>query len=159
MREKMVSGQLRRLFMMTSWHGNAFRTTGPLSGDSTGGYSSQRASSTEIIFFYWQWCGDIIYHILVAWRSCWTTVELLVIWDAMMPMWRHCNVVNILRFQHYFNKNDLCNEKLFNNGKTYSCIYLHLAFVSSHHVQYKVQFRAPGFQKYLKCTWTICPFG
>ena len=67
--------------MKTPKHGNAFRITGPLWGDSTipGGFPSQ---------------GWIIpsfsVHLLLAWTIC-STKKLSVIWDAMTLMWRHCN--------------------------------------------------------------------
>ena len=40
--------------MMTSWHGHAFRVTGPLWGESTDDrwIPSQRASNAEFDFFY-----------------------------------------------------------------------------------------------------------
>ena len=38
--------------IMMSWHGNAFCITGPLWGESTGGFPSQRASNAEIWYFF-----------------------------------------------------------------------------------------------------------
>ena len=145
----MVSGQLRRLFMVTSWYGNAFRITGPLSGGSTGRYSSQRVSGAEIIFVLPMMRR--YYHILVAWRSCRTTVELLVIWDAMMPMSRHCNVVNLLRFQHYLNKT-IYVMKNCSTTKILICVYiciLHLLVLTTSSI--KFNFEHPDFRS----TWNV----
>ena len=55
--------------MMTSWHGNAFRITGPLWGESnTDGVASQRASHAEIPLL----------------QSVEKTLELSVIWDSLV---------------------------------------------------------------------------
>ena len=62
------------LNMMTLWNGNIFHVTGTLWGESTDHRWNPitKASDAEL------WC-------------CLWTVELLVIWEAMMFMWRYCN--------------------------------------------------------------------
>ena len=64
--------------MMTSWHGNALHITGPLWGESTG--------HRWIPLTKGQWCG---FSLMLGWKAVEQIVELLVIWDAMKPMWRH----------------------------------------------------------------------
>ena len=45
-RDKWRSGH--RVMMMTSWNGSAFRVTGPLWGESTGGFRSQKSSNAAL---------------------------------------------------------------------------------------------------------------
>ena len=78
---------------MTSWHGNAYRTTGPLWGESTGVFPSQQCGDLIFLFknhgatgwlaifernlwspMYSAHRGSVmwIFHVLLAWISCWT---------------------------------------------------------------------------------------
>ena len=64
--------------MTTSWCGNVYPTTGPLWGESI---ALKRVIKTEL------WCS-----LFLAWANYRTTVQLPVIWDAIMVLtWRQCN--------------------------------------------------------------------
>ena len=43
-----------------------------------------------------QWCAALVFYLLLAWASCWTTVDMQVIWDAITLMWRHSDASVIL---------------------------------------------------------------
>ena len=65
-----------------SWWRHAFDVTGPLYGESmvSDGFPSQRVGNTELCCFLWL-------------TNCWKkNVGLLVIWNAFVFIWRHCNV-------------------------------------------------------------------
>ena len=78
--------------MKISWHGSTFCITGPLWGDSpvTHGFHSQRDSK----------CRAFMFSTSFAEQAVEQTVELLVIWDAMMLMWCLCNVIFIMYNEH-----------------------------------------------------------
>ena len=63
--------------MMTSWHGDAFRITGLRDG-MTGGFRSQKAST------FWNSICSQSKQIFQG------AVQLPVILDAMVLIWRHC---------------------------------------------------------------------
>ena len=78
-------------YMMISWHGNAFRITGPLWGVSTG---HKRIPLTK-----GQWCGALIFLWCQPELTAEKTVERRVNRNVLMPMWRHCNAYYfVLRF-------------------------------------------------------------
>ena len=69
-------------------------------------YVHKRSSLTLIvactinhIFLHWspadsskgQYYGALMFAALSAWRSCYQTVNLPLIWDALMVMWHHCD--------------------------------------------------------------------
>ena len=66
---------------------NIFRVTGPLWGESTGHrwIPPTKASDAEL------WC--------FLWCAPEQTVELPVVWDAMMSTWHHCNMDKNIRHQ------------------------------------------------------------
>ena len=68
--------------MVTSWHGNIFFVIDPLWGESTGVFPQNRASNAEL------WC--LLY--FSSEQTVEQALELSVIRDAMMFVWRHCNV-------------------------------------------------------------------
>ena len=65
--------------IMMSWPGNIFHVTGSL-WLWTCGFTSQSTSNMELWCFLWCTPEQIV-----------ETVEQPVIWNAMMPMWCHCN--------------------------------------------------------------------
>ena len=69
--------------MMTSAIWNIFRVTGPLWREFTGDrwIRLTKASGAEL------WC----FLLSVPDRTVEWTIETPVIWDAMHPLWRHCN--------------------------------------------------------------------
>ena len=62
-----------------SWHGDAFRITGPLWGQFTGS-PLRRASNAELWYFV----------VSLNRLSCWTNTRFAVGWDAMLLMWLSC---------------------------------------------------------------------
>ena len=69
--------------MMTLSNGNLFRVTGPLWGESTGHrwIPLAKASDAELWCLLWS----------VPEQTVEQTLETLVIWDAIAPLWRHLN--------------------------------------------------------------------
>ena len=76
-------------FMMTSQHGNSFHITGPLSGESTS-HLWIKASDVEIKCFLCCTPGHAVEQ----------TVNMLMIWDAMVCMWCDCNAHNTANIHH-----------------------------------------------------------
>ena len=73
------------LLCSTWWHhnGNIFWVTGPLWGESTGYRWIPLTKATDMKLWCFLWC--------VPEQMVEQTLELLVIWDAMMSMWCHSN--------------------------------------------------------------------
>ena len=59
---------------MTSWHGNAFRVTDPLWGESTG-----------------EWCGSFMFCLSSNSTNCWAISRFAGGLNAMGLRWRHYN--------------------------------------------------------------------
>ena len=71
--------------MMASSNGNIFRVTGPLWGESTGHrwIPLTKANDTEL------WC---FFDMRLNKQTVKQTIETPVIWDAVVLLWRFCNV-------------------------------------------------------------------
>ena len=72
-----------RHIMMMSWRRNAFGITGPLWRNPPAAKKGRLMRN----------CG------VLSSKSCWTKIELLMIWDAVATMWRHCNIMIV---QYYW---------------------------------------------------------
>ena len=74
-----------RSYHVTLWHGNAFRITGPLRMESTGHWliSIKSISKAEL----WCFLFPSRNRLLNKQSNCW-----LVISEALMLMWRLCNI-------------------------------------------------------------------
>ena len=70
------------LTKMTSCHGNDFCITDPIWGESTGDWWLPLTKTSKVEF----WCVSPLDS-----RAVELTVELSIIWDAMMLMWDQCN--------------------------------------------------------------------
>ena len=75
--------------MMTSSNGNIFRVTGPSWGDSTGHcwIPLTKAIDAELWCFLWSWPEQTVVQ----------TIKTPVIWDAIVVIWHHRNVVEDLK--------------------------------------------------------------
>ena len=80
-RHGFASLQCWEINMMTLWRRNIFRITGALSESIACGFSSQKASNATLCCFLW----------CLPEHTDKQTVGLSVIWDAITPMWHHCN--------------------------------------------------------------------
>ena len=82
--------QKYRHSMMTSWQGNSSTLLVLCEGNPSAieGFPSQRVSNAKFVLFF---C-----FLMIAWTSCQTTFGWPVIWDAMTPMWRHCNGADLV---------------------------------------------------------------
>ena len=94
-------------FMMKSWLGSTFFVIGTVWGVSTCGFPSQRASSdwqiplTNGAVIVELWCLLCSY----SKQAVEQTVEQTVIWEVMILMWCHCNVVwDVLKIKDKFKK-------------------------------------------------------
>ena len=67
--------------VMTSSYRNILPVTGPLWGESTGGFPAQRLVTQNFVVFLW----------FAPEQTVEQSVELPVLWDAMMSMWQYCN--------------------------------------------------------------------
>ena len=81
---------LQTLNIMTSYHGNAFCITDPLWEEST----NHQWFSLPII-----WSLDISF--IAVEQAIDQAVKMLVILDAIMPRWRHCNYIPLVVSCHY----------------------------------------------------------
>ena len=70
--------------MMTSWHGNDYHITVPLWGESTGDRWIPFIKAGNVDLWWFLCCQPE--------QAFEQSVDLSMIWDAMTPMWRHCNV-------------------------------------------------------------------
>ena len=76
----------QEFYIIKSWHsGNTVDITGPLWGESTG--------HRWILLRKDQWCGAMMFCLLLVWTSCWTSREF---WIVMGLMWRHCVEAGII---------------------------------------------------------------
>ena len=76
------------LCMMILWNRKTFCVIGHLCGESNCNTSHHWISLTKC-----QWCGALMFSVVLACLTVDQTVELMVIWDAMMFMRRHCSSV------------------------------------------------------------------
>ena len=102
---------------MTSWHGHLFRITGPLWVDSTGDrwIPPQWASDAELWCFLW--CKSE--------HAAEQAVELLVTWETMTLMWRHCDHSvdrSHILYTHGFGKLSINNQHLYYVTHRCSCV-------------------------------------
>ena len=83
---------------MTSWHGNAFRITGPLWGEFIGHVKSSMQSSSVFV-------------VVTLNKSLKKkTTELSAFWDAMALMWRRCDVSIHLKSLFLLNPENMIEE-------------------------------------------------
>ena len=76
----------RNWFMITSCDATPFHITGPL----------WEVIHVAVTHTKGQWHETSMFSLMIAWTICWT-VDILVIWDATLFMWRHCTVLTYLR--------------------------------------------------------------
>ena len=77
-------GKIEILFLslLTSWYGNIFSITGPVSRRSIGGFPNKLPEVRSFHVFFFCWLTE---------QTVKQTIEVLVIGDAMTLMQRHCD--------------------------------------------------------------------
>ena len=82
--KRSIQPQSHMYIKITKWQGNAFWIIASFWEESI---SEQWISLTK-----GQQCGALIFSLMLTRISCWRTVELPMIWDAMTSKWHFCHV-------------------------------------------------------------------